>query len=49
MLAPKTYFEQVPLELVKKIVAGQTEKEQHAEPDAEKKRSKTLIDKHEPS
>jgi hypothetical protein len=47
MLSPKTHFEQVPLDAVEKIVAGQKEKEEMAERDAEQRDAKTLIDKAE--
>jgi hypothetical protein len=44
MLRYKTHFEQVPLEVVKKIVAGQLDKGELPERYAKQKDLKTLID-----
>lgn len=41
MLRPKTHFEQVPLEVVKKIVAEQIKKEELAERTANRKSTTT--------
>jgi hypothetical protein len=43
MLSLKTHFEQVPLEVVKKIVAEQIKKEERAERTANRKPSTTTI------
>lgn len=47
MLTPKTHFEQVPTEVVKKLVADQIKREALAKLKAEQKSSTKTLDEHE--
>ena len=47
MLTPKTHFEQVPTEVVKKLVADQIKREALAKLKAKQKSSTKTLDEHE--